>query len=502
MNSRKLWIPDASWVCAILTLAYCLFLTDGWRQLFRDSDTGWHIRTGERILSSRTLPHVDPYSFSKASEPWFAWEWAADVATAFAGSYGLAGVALLYASSIGLATWMWWQLTWAVRGDFLLGWLFAIPMLSTTNVHWLARPHIFGWLFALGAVWIVERVPERPRFRWLVLVGLMSIVWTNVHASFFLFPVILMIYTVGDIAGPLVFASTTPRVARVRWFVAAACVAALGTLVNPYGWRVHQHVFAYLMNGELIDRIAEFQSFNFHVEGAGQILLALGLAAAGGLLALMQGRVAQFLLVLLFLALGLRSARGLPLIGLLLLPIANGAITQALSNPKGLREPIAHHMKAAFAYSSRLRAIDLQLGGGALTPFVLVLLFVVARTPAIQAHAGFSPAEFPVVAASEQIAKLPVDARILAPDKFGGYLIYRFNGERKVYFDGRSDFYGSAFMKNYISLLEVRPNWQDELSKYGFTHALLPNRYSLIPALEQAGWKRIYTDEVATLLAR
>ena len=26
-------------------------------------------------------------------------------------------------------------------------------------------------------------------------------------------------------------------------------------------------------------------------------------------------------------------------------------------------------------------------------------------------------------------------------DKFGGYLIYRFEGRRKVFFDGRSDFY-------------------------------------------------------------
>ena len=57
-------------------------------------------------------------------------------------------------------------------------------------------------------------------------------------------------------------------------------------------------------------------------------------------------------------------------------------------------------------------------------------------------------------------------------------------------------------MKHYIELVEVRPHWQDELATHGFTHALLPNRYSLIPALEQQGWRRIYNDEVATLLAR
>jgi hypothetical protein len=38
------------------------------------------------------------------------------------------------------------------------------------------------------------------------------------------------------------------------------------------------------------------------------------------------------------------------------------------------------------------------------------------------------------------------------------------------------------------------------LASHGFTHALLPNTYSLIPALEQAGWKVLHRDDLATLL--
>ena len=497
MTLRKVWIPDAALICSALTLVYCLFLADGWTQLFRDSDTGWHIRTGEHILNTRSLPFADPYSFSKTGQPWFAWEWGADAATALAGHNraGLAGVAVLYAGLIAFAIWLWWQLTWAMGGDFLLGWLFAVPMLSTTNLHWLARPHIFGWVFAILAVWMAERR------RSLILVALLSVVWTNVHASFFLLPLILLIYASGDFIAPRVFATAVSSQPRFSWFLRAAAVAAVSTLINPYGWRVHQHVLEYLSNSELIDRIAEFQSFNFHAAGAAQIIIALGLSAAGGLLTLTQGHVSRFFLVLLFLVLGLRSARGLPLVALLLLPIANGAIRQSLSQGHGLRDSIAGRVRQALAYSSRLRGFDQRFNGWAWTPLVLAGLMVLARTPAIQARAGFPSSEFPV-AAAEEVAKLPVGARILSPDKFGGYLIYRFDGQRRVFFDGRSDFYGSVFMKNYIGLVEVRPNWQDELAKHGFTHALLPNRYSLIPALEQAGWRRLYNDEVATLLAR
>jgi hypothetical protein len=71
-----------------------------------------------------------------------------------------------------------------------------------------------------------------------------------------------------------------------------------------------------------------------------------------------------------------------------------------------------------------------------------------------------------------------------------------------VFFDGRSDLYGAEFLKQYARMVQVRPGWEKQLAKYDFTHALLPNDYSLVPALEQIGWRVIYRDGTATLLAR
>jgi hypothetical protein len=89
---------------------------------------------------------------------------------------------------------------------------------------------------------------------------------------------------------------------------------------------------------------------------------------------------------------------------------------------------------------------------------------------------------------------------VASSDLYGGYLIYRFNGERKVYFDGRSDFYGADFMKQYLVLITAQPGWQDIVHAFGFTHALLPNDSALKAALEQAGWMVVNKDAVATLL--
>ena len=93
--------------------------------------------------------------------------------------------------------------------------------------------------------------------------------------------------------------------------------------------------------------------------------------------------------------------------------------------------------------------------------------------------AAFPPDQFPVAAYSH----IPPGARLFAPDKFGGYLIYRSNGSLKVFFDGRSDLYGAEFLKQYSRLVQVRPGWREYWDSFHFTHALLPADAPLLPAL-------------------
>ena len=111
-------------------------------------------------------------------------------------------------------------------------------------------------------------------------------------------------------------------------------------------------------------------------------------------------------------------------------------------------------------------------------------------------QAGFPPDQFPVAA----YPHIPPGARLFAPDKFGGYLIYRSNGTLKVFFDGRSDLYGADFLKQYQRLVQVRPGWREYWDSFHFTHALVPADAPLLPALEQIGWRRAYQDKTAILL--
>ena len=210
-------------------------------------------------------------------------------------------MALFYAAAIAAGVWLWFRLHWALGGNFLIACAMAPLLLSTCNIHWLARPHVLSWIFLLLAIF-----PRRPN---LIAVALVTALWANVHASFFLAPVIALVFALED-----------------RWYLKAAAVAAMAGLINPYGPQLYVHVYRYLTDSDLLARIAEFQSFDFHSAGAAQIIATVILGVIGGTLALTQKRLHHFVLAILITAMALRSARALPLSALLLLPIANAAI--------------------------------------------------------------------------------------------------------------------------------------------------------------------------------
>ena len=196
-------LPDVAMAAACVTLFYCLFLFQGYQQLFRDSDAGWHIRNGEAILATGTLPHTDPWSFTRAGQPWYAWEWLSDVGTgAIHHSFGLSGVALFYGVAIAAGVWLWFRLHWALGGNFLIACAMAPLLLSTCNIHWLARPHVLSWLFVLTTLMLCE---QRQAKATLACFAVLTFVWANVHASFFLAPMICAIYAGSHFARPFIW---------------------------------------------------------------------------------------------------------------------------------------------------------------------------------------------------------------------------------------------------------------------------------------------------------
>jgi hypothetical protein len=488
--------PNISTLAFIVMLLYNFFY--GYMRFFGDLDAGLHIQTGKNILAAFRAPSADPYSFSCPNCPWFAWEWLADaVMGAVHQVAGLNGIVLLYSLAVALCVWLWFRLHWAVGGNFAIAYVLAFPLFYALYTHLLARPHVFSWLLLLWIILFFEGIKGPLSWRQAALIFGGTVLWANIHPSFFLAPVIGLIYAAARFGAPLIWEGMTDANAGAT---AKATLIALGaTLINPYGWNTHKHAFRFLRDRVLIDSISEYQSHNFHRGSSWVIVLALFISAAGAILALTRKQLAHSVLSLLFFAGALHAGRMIPLLALVGLPFANGAITSAFRSLPEFRPAVRRIAGAVLRSVDLFRMMESRANGWLTAVLAVAACALAIRAPSIAARTVFPPT-YPIKTV-ETVAQLPGETRLFAPDGFGGYLVYRFGGRRKVFFDGRGDFYGAEFFSRYKHMVNLKPLWRQYWDEYHFTHALVPNDYRLIEALEQRGWKRLDRDFVATLLA-
>ncbi|MGO4883964.1 MAG: hypothetical protein ACLP59_24540 [Bryobacteraceae bacterium] len=498
------WFPSLTDAAFILPLVFLFCRMKGAHTLLGDGDTGWHLRTGEWILAHGQVPHADIFSFTRAGQPWFAWEWLWDVLFGWLHLHaGMAAVVL--ASSLILA------LTFALlfrmarrRSDALVALAVTVLAAGASAGHWLARPHLLTMLFLVVFYAILDRTPENPRRLWLL--PPLMVLWTNLHGGFFTGIILIGAYAAGEFA---VLLRNTDGAARARalrrgrGYLLAGAGCAAATFINPYGWRLHAHIVSYLADGFYRGNIMEFQSLNFQSAQARylEILLAVGAAAA-----FVHLRRGQFVWPLLFAAwahLALYSARNVEIFVLLAAAPAAQVVSEGLRRAPGWR--LAGWLGGALAsLADFMREWDAFDGvprwhaAGAVAGLVLAALLYAPQSPA-SCHASYDPKVFPVGAAG-QLEKAGVFGDVFTEDLWGGYLIYREYPRGRVFIDGRSDFYGAGFAGQYVKAMGARAGWEAYLARYGVETVLLPPDTALAGALRQApAWHLIYDDGVALI---
>ena len=85
---------------------------------------------------------------------------------------------------------------------------------------------------------------------------------------------------------------------------------------------------------------------------------------------------------------------------------------------------------------------------------------------------------------------------------WGGYLMWGLP-ERKVFIDGRNDFYGKELVEEFNTVDDVRPGWDTVLGKYRVGWTILPPKHGLNALLSlRTDWKRVYADDVTVIYTR
>ena len=297
------WLrPSFADLLLVSLIAWLFVAGEGWTVLLADGDTGWHIRTGDWILQTRSIPTHDIFSFSRSGEPWFAWEWLSDVIFSLVNrGWGLAGVAVLTGCVLALAALVvFGHMLW--RGaSVMVALATVLVVVSASSIHYLARPHIFTLLLLPLSLWMVERDRRKPSPAIWLLVPL-SVVWVNLHGGFFALPLCLAVLAAGrGVQDWMDREDRRPDWSGLGRLASLGGATAAASLVNPYGVGLHQHIWSYMRSDWIRNAVDEFQSPRFRSENLlhFELLLLVALLLTGWLAGRRQ--VADALLVLTWL---------------------------------------------------------------------------------------------------------------------------------------------------------------------------------------------------------
>src|SRR5215213_9153461 len=144
-----------------------------------DADFWFHLKTGQYVFSTGSIPRTEMFSFTYNGIPWIAHGWLSGVLFyAVYSSVGLKALIFIFALLTAIAFWIAFKR--ANSHPFIAG-------IATLVAVWTAlpnigvRPRVFTILFASIYLALLARFARGVKERWVwLLIPLMSL-WANLH---------------------------------------------------------------------------------------------------------------------------------------------------------------------------------------------------------------------------------------------------------------------------------------------------------------------------------
>ncbi len=438
-------------------------------------DLFWHLQSGAWMVEHHAVPHVDPFSFTRAGAPWVTHEWGFSLLVYWI--WLLAGPVALIATRVLLVLLIGWTLTRTVRSrepneapGYLLPGLLAVGLWAVA-AELILRAALVSELFLALTLLLLTRYRENGRTRDLVLLTGLVWVWANVHSG-----VLFGLFVLGLFAMEAVLAAPVRRrwpalgsLFRTReprpYLLTLAAASAL-SLVNPngietllYPFRLSRLLFASGIPWEL-------GHFEASSPAANAGLLILAVLLLGGLLPLRRVPVslAEIAGTATFVFLIYRSPRFVFHAAILAVPV----IWRLWAD----RTPLSRAWIAGWATAGLTAAAALV----AWTGFDARLLAPGLPEPA----ARFVLAQ-------------GIRGRVFNHQNNGGYLLWRL--QQPIFWDGRNDVF-ATLAGEYVST-----PFPDLMDRYGVDWALV-TEHEMDPDLQSPRWGLVYWDDFRAIYLR
>ena len=414
---------------------------------------------------------------------------------------GLAGLIFLYAGAITLSaallTFRFYERTrnplLALAGVGLFIWL-----------NWqqqAARPQLAGLaLFISLFVILTARrwsncLSSVPRTAWIVVPVIFAL-WANLHGSFPVGLALIAAFCIGRAADierrtrrfRLIFADRQVR----RYFVLLE-VAAVATLLNPYGLGIYAEVLSIATHENLRD-LLEWEPLTLRMQQGRAAAFAAAVLIFAYRLSPRRVRSVEVLLLLGFGLATLWTSRMIvwwaPLAAYYV--VLHGAAIWNRERPRAAVPEQRERKWAALALALPVIAL-------VASPLGQWLLRGTEPSPR-RALSAATP-----IGATEYLTQNPPEGLIFNPYEWGDYLLWAGPPDIQVFVASHAHLIPQMVWQHYLHIVGSGAEWDELLSQYGINTVMLdkPRRAAMIARIRRSeAWQIAYEDNRAVIFTR
>lgn len=462
-----------------------------------DTDMYWHLLTGRYIVATRSVPQVDPFSFTATGTPWIDVHWLSQIILyGTYAAFGHAGLSLLVAVLVVMAFAVVWQ---QMRGGVFLRAFILVLAAATAGAVWTPRSQMATFVLTavVGYVLYLYKWQQVDR---LWVLPICFAIWANMHGGYIAGFMLIGALLAGEVINRVLLSiekaeSRSPTAEVLTWprwrkLFIITIVAVFTLLINPFTIGAWTLPLTTVNIGALQDFIQEWQSPNFHelFQQPMVWLLLLTLVVIGW-----SGRrldATDAATLALFAYITFLARRNIGLFALVAAPI------------------LSRHAAALWA-RTRWGDRTLSRGKPIVNAIILSLIMLAAALKSIvpllpstieQAEADLLP-----TGAAAWIEQQRPPREMFNSYNWGGYLLWRLWPAYPVYADGRTDVYAAAgdVLDEYVSIVTAQPGFEAQLDARNIGFVVIENGSPLDLFLRrEAGWREAYRDEMAVIFTR
>ncbi len=172
---------------AFYILIFFIFLKNSYSYL--DPDLGWHLKVGQEMLETGSVPHIEHYDFTLAGNRWVDHEWLINIIVYFIYN-NLGYIALnLFFALMAVLVFVLLNSFFIKKFNFNITsfvFLLSIELLAIYGIlpHFGVRVQEINVLFLVLLLFIIYKFEEKRNYKILLLMLFLLVLWSFLHGGF------------------------------------------------------------------------------------------------------------------------------------------------------------------------------------------------------------------------------------------------------------------------------------------------------------------------------